>query len=35
MYRARRRVRRVPEVSNGDFVALLWKHRITLRALTL
>ena len=35
MYRARRHVHRVPEVTNADFVALLWKHRITLRSLTL
>jgi GT2 family glycosyltransferase len=35
MCRARRQVRRVPEVSNADFISLLWKHRISLRALTL
>jgi GT2 family glycosyltransferase len=33
MFRSRRHVRR--EISNAGFIALLWKHRITLRALTL
>jgi GT2 family glycosyltransferase len=35
MWRSRRRIRRLREISDTDFISLLWKHRITLRALTL
>ena len=35
MWSARRNIRRIPEISHRTFIALLWKHRIRLRALTL
>ena len=35
MWQSRRKVRRFARLSNQDFSALLWRHRITLRALTL
>ena len=35
MWRSRRKIRRFIRLSNRDFISLLWRHRITLRALTL
>ena len=35
MWRSRRKVRRFVRLSNSDFISLLWRHRITVRALTL
>ena len=35
MWRSRRRIRRFARLTNREFAALIRKHRITLRALTL
>jgi GT2 family glycosyltransferase len=35
MWRARRKIRRFARISDSEFASLLFKHRITLRALTL
>ena len=35
MWRSRRKFRRIVRLSNSDFISLLWRHRITVRALTL
>ena len=35
MWRSRRKIRRFARLTNRDFTALIRKHRITLRALTL
>ena len=35
MLRSRREIRRFARLSSGEFARLLWRHRITLRALTL
>ena len=35
MWRSRRKIRRFARLSTGEFIGLLWRHRISLRALTL